>query len=117
MSIIEHHWIGHDNSIDLILKSKAAGAAATAVDTSSFTKITVTLDSQTIESTNQASDAIRWNQDGYATGEIRIRLDDETVNAGKHEAALVVYDATNTDGVVWVTDDDLIIHVHNDPEV
>jgi len=117
MSVTEYHWIGHDNSIDLILKSKAAGAAAVAVDTSSFTKITLTLDDQTIESTNQANDPIRWNQGGYATGEIRIRLDAETVNAGKHEATLVVYDATNTDGVVWVHDNDLIIQVYNDPEV
>ena len=117
MSVTEDHWIGHDNSIDLILKSKEAGAAAAAVDTSSFTKITATLDDQTISSTNQADDPIRWNQGGYATGEIRIRLDDETVNAGKHETAIVVYDATNTDGIVWVYDDDLIIHVHNDPEV
>lgn len=111
MGITQHHWIGHDNTIDLILMEDGA-----AVDTSSFTQVLLTLDAQNITSTNQVGDPVLWDA-GYATGEIRIDLSGETVNAGKHECAIVVTDASNTNGIVWVDDDDLIIHVHNDPEV
>ena len=112
MAITEHHWIGHDNTIDLILKEDG-----TAVDTSSFTQILLTLDSQNITSTNQVGDPVLWGGDGYATGEIRIDLNGETVNAGKHQCAIVITDAANANGIVWAFDDDLIIHAHNDPEV
>jgi len=112
-TITEYHWVGHDNTIDLVLKEDGS-----AVSTTSVTKAKISFDDQTIISTNQAGDAIRWDQAGYATGEIRISLNNETVNAGKHEATLTIYDAVNTDGVVWKhISDKLIIEVFNDPEV
>ena len=90
-----------------------------AVSTTSFTKITLSLDNQTISSTNEADDPIRWNQSGYATGEFRIDLSGETVNVGEHEAVVTAYDAANTDGVIWkhTTGSELIIVVIRDPEV
>ena len=113
-TITEYHWIGHDNTIDLVLKEDGS-----AVSTTSLTTVTLTLDDQTISSTNQASDPIRWNQTGYATGEIRIDLSGETVNVGEHEAVVTAYDAANTDGIVWkhTTSAELIIVVLRDPEV
>jgi len=53
-------YLGHDNSIDLVLK-----ADGTARDLSNVTKITATFDSTKIESTDKAAGAIRWAQDGY----------------------------------------------------
>ena len=96
MGLNEYLWLNHDNTINLILKEDGS-----AIDTSGLTKITITIDSITFKSTNQSGDPIRWNQGGYDTGEIRIDLGDQNISEGRHKATLVVYDATNTDGIVW----------------
>jgi len=108
MGLNEYVWLGHDNTVNLILKEDGS-----AVDTSGLTKITVTLDEITFKSTNQASDLIRWNQGGYDTGEIRLALGDQNLSVGRHKATIVVYDATNTDGIVWGS---LTIRVQADVE-
>lgn len=90
-------YLGHDNSIDLILKTDGVAQDLTAV-----TKITITIGPDTVTSTDKAAGAIRWDQAGYATGEIRLFLGDQDINPGSYsEAWVVVYDPTNTDGVVW----------------
>lgn len=93
----EYAYIGHDNTIDLILK-----ADGVAVSLASVTKITLTLGTLLIESTNQATDPIRWNQAGYDTGEVRLQIGEvEGLVEGKFSAPLIVYDSTNDDGIVW----------------
>lgn len=96
-TLVERAYLGRDNSIDLLLK-----ADDVAVDLSSVTRMVLVVDSTTIiSSTNQAADPILWNQVGYETGECRLFLKDQTLTTGRNTAQLVVYDPTNTDGVVW----------------
>lgn len=93
---IETVYLGHSNTIDLILKENN-----TAVDLSGVVKMTLTFNGQTLESTNSTAD-ITWNQAGYETGEIRLHLGNQsTLSTGIYEAPLVVYESTDTIGVVW----------------
>lgn len=89
-------YLGHDNSIDLILK-----ADGTAVDLSSVTQMTVTLGGTTITSAGGDTDPIRWAKSGYDTGEVRLYLGGQTIPAGSYRAVLVVYDSVNLNGIVW----------------
>lgn len=89
-------YLGHDNTIDLILK-----ADGTAQDTSAFTKITATFGDTLISSTDHAAGLILWNNSGYATGEIRIDIGTESVAAKIYHVPIIVYDATYTTGLVW----------------
>ena len=58
---------GHDNTINLILKSDGV-----AQDLSGVTKITATFGTTLVSSEDKAAGTITWDQAGYATGEIRI---------------------------------------------
>lgn len=91
-------YLGRDNSIDLILTVDDVPEPLTAV-----TKMAVIVGAVTVESTNGATAPIRWAGEGYDTGEVRLVLGMQTIPEGKHEAALVVYDAANPEGVVWTT--------------
>ena len=91
-------YLGHDNTIDLLLK-----ADGTAQDLSGVTKITATFGDTLIESTNAANGPITWAQSGYETGEIRLALGDQEISPGGYNVPIVVYDAVNTDGIVWGT--------------
>ena len=89
-------FLAHNNTIDLLLK-----AGGTAQNLSSVTKITATFGTTTITSTDHAAGVIKWDNAGYDTGEIRLDLGGETIAAGSYYTAIVVYDAINTDGIVW----------------
>lgn len=89
-------WLGHDNTIDLLLK-----AVGVAQDLADVTKITATFGTTTITSEDHAAGAILWNNDGYDTGEIRLDLGDQTIVPGGYDVPIVVYDPSNTNGVVW----------------
>jgi len=91
--ITEVCYIGHDNTIDLLLKADGA-----AVDLSSVTRMTLEVDSTTIDS-ETSPDAFDW--DTGTTGKVILALGDEELTAGRHTATLVVYDPTNADGIVW----------------
>ena len=94
---VEVVYLGHDNSIDLLLK-----ADGTAYDLSSITSATITIGTTTLTSTNASNGTIRWNKSGYDTGEIRLFLGDQSLTAGTYRRAyLVLYDAENTNGIVW----------------
>jgi hypothetical protein len=94
--ITEVTYLGHDNTIDLLLK-----ADDVAQDLAGCTSMTITLDGKTITSDNTVGDPITWAQAGYATGEVRLDLGGQAITAGTHTAWLVVYDASNPDGIVW----------------
>ena len=97
MAATEVIYLGHDNSIDLLLKADDA-----AVDLSSVTKITATFGDLLVESTDKAAGVITWDQSGYDTGEIRLAVGGVAdMPTGKRDVPIVVYDATNTDGIVW----------------
>ena len=91
-------YLGHDNGIDLTLK-----ADDVAVDLSSVTRM-ILRDSGCVwevDSTTSPT-AFDWSA---GDGRISMALGDEPIPAGAYSCRLIVYDPTNTDGVVW---DDLL---------
>ena len=93
---VEYIYIGHDNTIDLILK-----ADDVAVDLTAVTSMTMSVGTLTVVSTNVGGSEITWAKAGYGTGEVRIKLGSQTIAAGNYQAWLVVYDLANPNGVVW----------------
>lgn len=89
-------WLGHDNSINLLLKEDGV-----AKDLSDVTKMSVTVNGTKVLSTDKAAGLIRWDQPSYATGECRLFLGDSSLSVGRWSCPLIVYDATATDGFVW----------------
>jgi copper chaperone CopZ len=89
-------FLAHNNTIDLLLK-----ADGVAQDLSNVTKITATFRATTIISEDHVSGSIKWDNAGYATGEIRLDLGGQTIAARSYCVPIVVYDLANTDGVVW----------------
>jgi len=89
-------YLGHDNTIDLLLKQDG-----TAQDLSGVTKITATFGDTLIESTDAANGPITWAQSGYDTGEIRLALGAQSIDEGRYMVPIVVYDSGNPNGIVW----------------
>jgi hypothetical protein len=104
-------WLGRDNTIDLVLYSNAS-----AVDLAAVTEMRLSLKNTTviITSTNNTTGIIRWGSTAFATGEIRIVAGGSTVlTPGRYTATLVVFDPSNSSGVVW--DNNIPIRVMTDP--
>lgn len=103
-------YLGHQNTIDLILN-----VDGTAASLSTSTCMKLVLGKDVISSTNGSStEPIKWAQAGYATGEVRICIGGSTlVKPGKYNAVLIVYGATYSSGVVW--DDNIPIRILKDP--
>ena len=94
--ITEHVYLGHDNTIDLLLTADGA-----AVDLSAVTRMTLELDAETIIDSDpeESPDAFDW--DTGTTGKLVLALGGETIEAGTYRTTLTVYDPTNADGIVW----------------
>jgi hypothetical protein len=102
-------WLNRDNSIKLQLYANSSAS-----DLSAVTQIKLAFGSVTLDSTDASAGVIRWSQAGYETGEIRIIAGASTLlSTGRYNASLVVFDPSNTAGVVW--DDDIPIRVKSDP--
>ena len=86
-------YVGHNNTIDLLLK-----ADSVAQSLSSVTRMTLEVDSVTIDSAISGS-AFDW--DTGVTGKLILALGGESLTAGEYRATLTVYDLTNTNGIVW----------------
>lgn len=95
-------YIGdYENTIDLRLDSEEAGVSGP-ISMPDVTQITANISGIDVVSTNQGGDAIRWNQVGYASGEIRCRFGDVAgLYPGNHLCWFIVVDPTNPDGVVF----------------
>jgi hypothetical protein len=92
--ITEIVYLGHNNTIDLLLK-----ADGVAVDLSSVTRMVIELNNGTeIDSVDNPA-AFDWTTG--ITGKLSLSLGDEVIAAGRYSAVLVVYDPTNLDGIVW----------------
>ena len=91
-------YLGHDNTVDLLLKANNV-----AFDLSDVTSITATFGDTTITSVDKAGGTITWDQSGYDTGEIRIDMGDQDITASNkpYSVPIVTYDAVNTTGIVW----------------
>jgi hypothetical protein len=95
-------FLGHDGSIDLLLKAdNQDGLGSVAIDLENVTKITATFGVVLVESTDKAAGIITWDQPTYRTGEIRMKLGAQSIAVGNVDVALVVYDASILNGVVW----------------
>ena len=87
-------YLGYDNGIDLTLK-----ADDVAVDLSSVTRMILRDVACTWEVDSTTSPgAFDWSAGG---GVISLILGDEPITPGAYSCWLIVYDPTNTDGVVW----------------
>ena len=101
--ITEHVYLGHDNTIDLLLKADGA-----AVDLSAVTRMTLELDATTTIDSATSPEAFDW--DTGTTGKLVLALGGETISAGIYEKCkLTVYDPDNAGGIMW---DQLNIVVH-----
>jgi hypothetical protein len=89
-------YLGHDNSIDIVLK---ADGVAEPLD--SITKMTLTFGTKLISSDNGETDPIRWKKVGYQTGEVRLFLGDQVISPGSYKAPLIIYDSGDAEGIVW----------------
>jgi len=104
-------YVTRDNRVDLRLKADYNdGNGMDYVDLAAATRMDIIVGSITVTSTNTANDVIRWAQVGYATGEVRMWLGQYTylvgttptyLPTGRYDAPLIVYDPTNTHGIVW----------------
>jgi hypothetical protein len=95
-SILEYVYHDNDNTIDLILQ-----ADGVAVPLAAVTKIELGVAGTVYSSTNLETDPIRWNQTGYAVGEIRLHLGllDDLVDTPR--AWITVFDASTPNGIRW----------------
>jgi hypothetical protein len=93
---LEIAYLGHDNSIDLILK-----ADGVAQPLASFTKMTLTFDTLLVSSTNLDTDPIRWGKLGYGTGEVRLFLGGIPVPPKSYNVPLILFDSSDLEGIVW----------------
>ena len=87
----------YDNTNDFQLQSDGV-----AIDLSSVTNINANINGVDVLSTNQSNDLIRWDQVGYATGEIRCKFSSVSgLTDGGADCYFIVIDPTNTNGVVF----------------
>lgn len=108
-------WLGRDNSIDLQLWRSGTGTTeSSAADLTAVNQIKLNLGSILIDSSDATAGSIRWNQAGYKQGEIRVMAGAlSSLSTGYFNASLVVFDPSNTAGIVW--DDDVPIRIKSDP--
>lgn len=99
---MEYIHSGNDNIIELILKEDGV-----AVDLSAITRITLTcgattLDSATTSPTGLGSGNVFDTSEG--SGKLILRLGDSGLSDGRYpQSKLILYDTSNTDGIVWGT--------------
>lgn len=92
----EKIYLGHDNTISMVLTEEGEAQSLTAV-----TKMTLTVGAVTVSSLNGTSDPIKWSGTGFQTGEVRFTLGAQSLVVGVYDAPLVVYDEGHPEGTVW----------------
>lgn len=101
---MEYIYLGTDNRIDLLLKSDDV-----AQDLSGVTRITLDFNGTVVDSAI-SSGAFSWPT--ATTGELQLTLGDESIPIGRYTRSIAVivtlYDAVNTDGIVWDTFDAIV---------
>lgn len=95
-TLTETVYLGRDNAIELVLSADGAVQDLTAV-----TQVDI-VDSGCTWSVSSATSASAFDWSSNPTGGVlKMSLGDETIPAGTYRCKIVVYDPTNTDGVVW----------------
>lgn len=95
---LEVVYLKRDNTSEVMLTQDGV-----AVNTSSFTKMTLTFGPYLVTSTNQPTDPIRWGVTGYQGGEVRFKLGGliGISPADYPRVPFVVYSADYPEGLVW----------------
>ena len=88
-------YLGHDNTIDLLLKADGVAQSLSGVTRMTLEVGTVTVDSDV------SGSAFDWAPG--VTGKLILALGAEGLTEGTWQATLTVYDASNTNGIVWGT--------------
>lgn len=99
--ITEISYDGYDNTIDLLLKAGASEDALTAQDLSAVTRMVLTDDANIDIDSDVEDGAFDW--DTGTTGKVIIAIGDQSIADGSYEVKLIVYDPSNTNGIVWDT--------------
>jgi len=86
-------YLNRDNVIDLQLQ-----ADGSAVDLTPVTRMTLTLDGTTTIDSQTSPGAFDWSG---GNGVVVLALGGESIGPGRYAAELAVYDAVNTQGIVW----------------
>ena len=90
-------YLGHDNTIYLVLKEDGVAQSLAAVS-----RIDLNIDDGEYEfSSADSSDGSSFDWDFSVTGGVLISLGQTEIEAGTYRARLVVYDPTNAKGIVW----------------
>ena len=92
--MFETIYLGHDNTMDLLLTSEGEPA-----DITNTTVATVEFGSTAISSATSPS-AFDWS---VGDGVIHLAMGEETIPVGSYNVILTLYDTVNTDGIVWGT--------------
>lgn len=92
-------YIGRDNTLTLNLTDDNVAA-----DLSAATKVQVTINGVTVDS---AATAAAFDLSDLVNGNITLKFGDQAIPEGTYSIRVVVFDAVNTDGIVWVHEDDL----------
>lgn len=105
-------YLGRDNTVDLLLK-----ADGVAQDLSSVTRMVLKDVAGEWEiDYNDYNDAFNWNTG--VTGKVVLSLGDalnaESVAEGVYEVKLVLYDAVNTDGIIWPSEDLFTLDIYDE---
>ncbi len=112
-------YLGHDNTIALALwKDNDSGVMTLLTDDEmdEITEITASFGSTKVSTlvANKAAGPIRWRQSGYATGEIRLLLGDQSITVDLYpDVPIIVYTAADDKGVIYAR---VPISVKADPE-
>lgn len=86
-------YLNRDNVVDLQLQADGAAADLTPVS-----RMTLTLDGSTTIDSSTSPAAFDWSG---GNGQLILSLGGESIAPGRYTAELVVYDAVNTQGIVW----------------
>lgn len=93
-------YSGRDNTIDLVLTQQNKDVALNNVS-----RMVLTVGNQTLDS-DVAAAAFDWTQEDAAGNDKLVLKLGAFLSAGINgRARLVVYDAINTNGIVWISDD------------
>jgi hypothetical protein len=92
---VAYTWNDRDNTIELLLKR-----GGIAQDLSAVTRM-VLQDVEGEWEVDEAVSASAFTRSASVTGKVTVALGDQDIAAGRYNVILIVYDADNTNGLVW----------------
>ncbi len=98
----EKIYLGRSNTIDLLLKKDDDDGVLAAADLSNVTRMVLTIGTTVMDS-DLLSEGVGAHFDWtVGNGIVKIKVGDQSITRGLYDdGSLVVYDSSNTDGVLW----------------